>query len=119
MTADTILQLFFALVIGHALADFALQSDAMAKGKNRHSPTAAAANQKFTPCWPYWMSAHCLIHAGTVWAVTSRIEFGLVEFINHWITDFLKCEGKFGPHADQFIHVATKIGYVAIIWSSQ
>lgn len=117
MSIEMACQLLFALLIGHALADFVLQNDVMAQAKNRHNSTYV--NPDVMPSWPYWMSAHSLIHAGVVWAVTSRIEFGLAEFVNHWFTDSLKCEGKFGPHADQFIHVSTKVGYVVIIWSAQ
>jgi len=58
---------FFRLLIGHAFADFAFQSDSMAKGKNRHSdPSKLPKNQKYTPYWPYWLAAHALIHGGIV-----------------------------------------------------
>lgn len=105
--------LLFALLIGHVLADFVLQTDVMAQAKNRHNSTYV--NPDVMPSWPYWMSAHSMIHAGIVWAITGNEVLGLAEFINHWWTDTMKCEKKFGPHADQFIHILTKVGYVLII----
>ncbi|MCZ2338936.1 MAG: DUF3307 domain-containing protein [Chitinophagales bacterium] len=46
--------LIFKLIIGHAIADFALQSDAMANNKNRNIPKASP----YAPSWQYWLIAH-------------------------------------------------------------
>ena len=97
--------LLFKLLIGHALADFALQNDAMAKGKNRNNkPEYIPKGQKLMPCWYYWLSAHALIHAGTVWIITGIWWLALIQFISHWIIDFIKCENKINPNQDQFLH---------------
>ena len=101
------------LLMGHALADFYLQSDAMAKGKNRHrEPVGIPPGQKPQRIWPYWLSAHALIHGAAVFVVTVSISAALIEVGVHWLTDFGKCENWYGIHFDQLIHVATKV----LIW---
>jgi len=113
------LELFFKLYIAHALADFALQTDAMAKGKNRHNkPDYIPAGQKFVPCWHYWLTAHALIHAGGVWWATGIMWLGLVELVMHWLIDFLKCEGLTNPNQDQFLHFVCRLAYCPfVLWS--
>ena len=62
------------------------------------------------------MSAHCLIHAGFVWVITGGVLFALAEFVLHWIIDVLKCEGKTSFAVDQWLHVGSKVLYVAVLW---
>lgn len=100
------------LVVGHALCDFTLQTDAMAKGKNRHVKSVPPPNVKLVPCWPYWLSAHALIHGGCVALVTGSVTLGIAELVLHWSADFLKCEGITNVHADQAIHLGCKV-----LWS--
>lgn len=111
----THLTLFFMLLIGHALADFALQSTDMAKGKNRHNKVIPPKGQKYVACWPYWMSAHSLIHGGAVWFCTGMVGLGLAETVVHFLTDMVKCEGHTNPHGDQLIHLACKVLWVIIV----
>ena len=103
--------MFLKLLMAHALSDFSLQSDVMAKGKNRHNITVAPKGQKYVPCWHYWMSAHALIHGGAVWLVTGSMTLGIIEVIAHWIIDFIKCEGITNPHQDQVMHIGLRIIY--------
>lgn len=107
------MQTLFWLVVGHALADFALQSDALARNKNRHIERPSRS----MPPWPYWLVAHALIHGGAVAWVTGSIFLGLVEVLLHALIDFAKCEGYSGPHEDQAAHVICKIGYAAFVAS--
>lgn len=104
----------FALLIGHALADFALQSDAMAKGKNRHNRTTPPPGATYTPCWLYWLSSHALIHGGVVWAVTGNVYLGVAETALHWLIDFAKCENRISVHTDQALHVWLKFLWAVI-----
>lgn len=105
-------QTLFELLAAHALADFALQSDAMAKGKNRHNrPEYIPEGQKYIPCWPYWLTAHALIHGGAVYLVTGSLWWGLTETVLHWFIDFIKCEGVTNPHVDQALHLWCRIWY--------
>lgn len=105
----------FQLIIGHALADFTFQTDAMAKGKNRNRPVDPAVippGQKLQTVWPYWLTSHALIHAGMVGVVLGRWDLALVEFVVHWFIDFGKCENWYGIHVDQGAHVVTKF----VLW---
>ncbi len=110
----TSLAIFFQFLIGHALADFALQSGAMGAGKNRHSGIHAQMGKHFPP-WYYWLSAHALVHAGVVYFITGSWLLGVLEFILHWIIDFSKCEEWVNFHQDQALHVSCKLAYCFFI----
>lgn len=102
----------FQLIIGHALADFTLQTDPMAKGKNRHrvvDPSKIPPGQKVQKVWPYWLTAHALIHGGMVGAILGRWDLAFAEFVVHWLIDFAKCENWTGIHSDQAMHAACKV----------
>jgi len=111
------IELFFKLLVAHALADFSLQTDAMAKGKNRNKkPDYVPVGQKFVSCWPYWLSAHALISGGAVYLVTNNLLLGIFETIAHWIIDFAKCENWTNPDQDQALHIICRIGYVIYLY---
>ena len=115
---------FWQLLVGHALADFALQSDVMAKGKNRHVPVDLSKippGQKPMMVWPYWLVSHALIHGGVVAYITSNYYLGMAEAACHLVIDVLKCENITNIHVDQALHVACKAVwafiYVQTMWS--
>jgi len=115
---ESALLLFFALIIGHAFADFPLQGDFLSHGKNRHITPPRLADGKGSPksLWIYLMSAHCLIHAGFVWAISGLFVLALAEFVLHFVIDVLKCEGKTSFALDQWLHIACKAAYVVVLW---
>ena len=103
-----------ALLMGHAIADFALQSDWMAKHKHPWRPidlSTVPPGQTPQRIWPYVLGAHGLIHGAAVYAVTNRWELGLAETILHCLIDSGKCANKYGIHADQFMHFICKIAW--------
>jgi len=110
-------RMLFALLIGHALADYPLQGAFLAKAKDRHSDSGAMFAEKVAPkgLWVHALSAHALVHAGAVWLITGSAFLGLVEFVLHWIIDFAKCERWTGFTTDQMLHVVCKIGYAVAI----
>ncbi|MEM7602409.1 MAG: DUF3307 domain-containing protein [Verrucomicrobiota bacterium] len=112
------LVLLFALVIGHAFADFPLQGDFLSRGKNRHIEPPKLADGRSSPphLWVYLMGAHCLIQAGFVWLITGYVVFALAELALHWVIDVLKCDGRTSFAMDQWLHVICKVIYVVIIW---
>ena len=112
---EFLLPLLFQMVIGHAIADFVLQPDAMGFGKNRNNDAQKTKGALF-PHWYYWMTSHALVHAGAVYLLTGNIYIGLVELVLHWIIDFCKCEGWFNVHIDQSLHLFCKVGYCALIY---
>jgi len=111
----TILSLIFALLCSHAICDFALQSDAMAKGKNRHNRGVPPPGAKFQPSWGYWLSAHALIHGAGVAIVTGVWWLGLAEAGCHAAIDYSKCENQIGINTDQSLHVACKLIWAALV----
>jgi hypothetical protein len=109
------LTLAFKFIIGHAVADFVLQPTAMARGKNRHLVMETLEGQKNVLFWPYWMSAHALVHGGIVWFISGNPVMGLAEFILHWIFDFAKCERWTNIHIDQLLHMICKAVYIFLL----
>lgn len=102
------LALFAAFVVVHALVDFPLQGDYIAKQKAR----SQADNRSV---WIIALSAHCVIHAGGVWLVSGSLAFGFAELILHALIDIGKGEEKFGLVADQILHVACKLAYALVL----
>ncbi len=100
--------LFFAFAIAHALADFPLQGDYLARMKRR--------DQVSTPSeWIISLTAHSLVQAGGVWIVSGSPLLGAVELCLHWLIDLGKGEGKFGYVTDQVLHLACKLAYVIVL----
>ena len=108
------IELIFMLLCGHALADFSLQTDVMAKGKNRHNKTIPPPGAKYQPCWYYWLSAHALINGFMVALITGFWWIGFMEAIVHGISDFLKCDNRYGIHSDQAIHILSKLCWASL-----
>lgn len=93
----------------HALADFPLQGDYIAKQKaRRHADNNSV--------WIVALTAHCVIHAGGVWLASGSLALGCVEFVLHALIDIGKGEEKFGLIVDQLLHVACKLGYTAVLY---
>lgn len=103
------MEMLFLLFVGHALGDFALQSDWMARFKNRHARQSAGSSQNPQLIWLHVLTAHCTIHAGFVYLITGSIWLGLAELIAHWALDYSKGERWIGFHTDQFGHLACKV----------
>ena len=109
--------LLFALFIGHAVADYPLQGEFLARGKNHRLPPDLVPEglREIKGLWFHCPSAHSVIHAGAVWLITGVLWLGLVEFVLHWVIDFMKSERWTNFHVDQFLHLLCKAGYVAVI----
>lgn len=102
--------LLFLLIAGHHICDFALQNEFVATNKNRHARNQFTVDErnKMLSIWPHLLTAHAIMHGTAVFLITQNLTLGILETVAHWITDFLKCEGKFNFHTDQFIHLAFK-----------
>lgn len=100
--------LFFLLICGHALADYPLQGDFLAKGKNHKAPIDGVP---FYHC----LAAHSLIHGGFVYLVTGSLFLGLLETICHAFIDFGKCDKLYGLNTDQALHVLCKGVWILLI----
>ncbi len=109
------LVLLFALLIGHALADYPLQGDFLAIHKNRHVKLPRQSRDFPPTLWVHCLLAHSLIHAGFVWVISGQVIFALAETVLHFIIDYVKCERITSYHTDQLLHVGCKVLYVAVL----
>jgi len=98
---------FIMLAGAHALADYPLQGDFLAKAKNRALPI---------PGVPWWqaLGAHAIIHGAAVAAITKSPALGIAETVIHAITDDLKCNGRLSYNQDQAIHLACKVLWLVL-----
>lgn len=103
------------LLIGHALCDYPLQADFLARGKNRHSVMTPPPGAKPQTIWPYCLTAHALIHAGFVLIITGSPLLSAAEAASHWLIDYAKCENWTGIHWDQWLHVWCKVLWVVAV----
>lgn len=92
----------------HALADFPLQGDYIAKQKSRPQADSFSV-------WVIALAAHSVIHAGGVWLVSGSLALGLVELGVHALIDGYKGEGRFGIVTDQLLHLACKVVYTLLL----
>ena len=103
----TIPMMAVSLIAAHALADYPLQGDFLAKAKNRTTPI---------PGVPWWqaLGAHSAIHGGFVAIITGVWWLFFAEAVIHWFTDDAKCRGKISFNQDQSIHLASKALWLLI-----
>ena len=92
------------LVAGHAICDYPLQGDFLAKGKNHRNPLPGVP-------WYQCLFAHAVIHGGMVALITRSFTLGMCEFTVHFVTDWCKSEGKLTFNQDQTVHYACKLAW--------
>lgn len=118
------IETFMVLWFLHALADFAFQSDAMAKGKNWKQEDKNKDQwinelgrdpKLFKKCWFWWLSAHGLIQGGLIYLVFGNIWIFIIEAISHFTLDFVKCAEKTNPHQDQVLHISLRVIYTIVL----
>lgn len=102
------LPLFFALIVAHAICDYPLQGEFLAKAKNHRIPIPGAP-------WYQALGAHALIHGGAVWLVTGIWWLGVMECAAHGLIDYAKCDGKIDFNTDQAFHIVCKGSYALIL----
>lgn len=101
------LTLFGLMVFAHALADYPLQGDFLARAKSAVNPITGVP-------WYQALGAHSAIHAGAVGIITGSFWLALAEFIIHAITDDQKCRGYISYNVDQSIHIGCKVIWAAL-----
>ena len=108
---------FFALLVAHALGDFAFQGSFLSQAKNKNADLSSFF-PKGTPRGLWWnaLLAHALIHAGAVWLVTGFVLLGLAELVLHFLIDYAKCEGWISFALDQTLHRVCKLVYVLLLF---
>ena len=93
--------MFLVMVGWHALADYPLQGDFMARAKNPFAPVSGVP-------WATIMASHAAIHGLGVGVITGSAWLGLAELVAHSAIDVSKCKGLIGFNTDQWLHVACK-----------
>jgi hypothetical protein len=101
--------LFFLLCVGHAVADYPLQGEFLAFGKNHAAPV---------PGFQWWvlLTMHALIHAGAVYVITQSLKLALLEMMVHWWIDYGKNAKWYSFLADQTLHIFCKLLWVEIFY---
>jgi len=98
----------FLLLLAHFVCDHPLQTDFVARHKCPKATLGAVP-------WYYVMLGHCATHAAAVYLVTWRPILAALELVTHFAIDWAKCEGRFGIHTDQLIHVGGKVVWVGLL----
>jgi len=110
--AHTVFELFWWYLVFHAIFDYGLQSEFIAKGKNHREPLPNVP-------WVPVLMAHSIMHGGAVAFVSGNVYLGAAEFVAHFATDFAKSAGFFGADrfrahiVDQIVHILWKILWIA------
>lgn len=102
--------ILFYLLCGHALADYPLQGDFLARGKNHKNPIPGVP-------WYQCLIAHALIQGGVVAAITGMPWLGLAEAVSHAAIDYGKSNGQLSFNQDQALHVLCKVLWAVIVVS--
>ena len=104
MTAEFVA---IGLLAGHALADYPLQGDFLARAKNRLAPI---------PGVPWWqaLGAHAILHGALVAIVTGIAWLFVAEAVIHALTDDAKCRGRLTFNQDQAIHLTCKVAWFSV-----
>lgn len=105
---------FWWLLVAHAVCDFPLQGDFLAKGKNHRAPIPGVP-------WFCCLLAHALIHGGAVALLTGYIWLGIAETIVHALRDYRKGYGVDEFWEDQILHMIDKVvwAFLALVLSGK
>lgn len=98
------------MLTGHAIADYPLQGDFLAKAKNRYAPIPGVP-------WYQALGAHAVIHGGFVLAITGSLTLGIAEAAIHFLIDDTKCRGRISYNTDQFLHIACKAVWALALYA--
>jgi hypothetical protein len=99
--------IFLALIAMHAVCDYPLQGEFLARAKNRFAPVAGFP-------WYQALGAHAIIHGGAVGFLTGIWWLGILEAVAHFVIDYQKCAGRTGLNTDQALHIACKAAWAAV-----
>ena len=95
------------LVLAHFVCDFTLQPDRMALEK--------VAGHDVTLNWRWWLLSHAATHGLAVALITGIPLLGLAELTLHAIIDWAKSRLRFSLAFDQFLHLACKLVWAALV----
>ena len=108
------LQVLLILLMAHAIADFPLQGDFLARAKNHATPMPGVP-------WQVALFAHVLIQGGLVMVVTGSMMLAVFEMVAHAFIDYAKNDGLLNAKGwnafavDQLLHAACKVLWVVFL----
>lgn len=114
----TILEITILLFAGHFVADYPLQSEFIAKGKNRFravDPATIPPGQTPMTVWPWVLTAHAATHGAAVFLITGSTLLLCLEVVSHWLIDYGKCANRYGIHTDQVMHLLCKVAWATYL----
>ena len=104
----TMMEIFAWLLIGHAIADYPLQSEWVARAKQPGFTFDGEA------IWPSVLACHAGIHAGVVKLVTGSWLLAGLEFVAHAGIDYSRGRRFLSYNGDQAAHVGCKVVWAAL-----
>ena len=105
---SNVLKLFLAMLVLHALCDFPLQGDFLARGKCKATAFPGIP-------WTWCLFWHSVIHGGAVALATGSQLLGALEAIQHATIDKLKCSGITNFAVDQLLHISCKAVWAVLL----
>ena len=102
----------FYLLAAHALTDYVLQPEYMARLKRPQGGTAEERS-KYGPWW-WWMLAHSLINGLGVSLALSSVAAGIYETCVHFWIDRSKTTGILTTNMDQLGHLLSKVLWLIV-----
>lgn len=113
MPIEQAFNFLFWLLVMHAVADYPLQGDWLAKAKNPWGKEWPVPGEEI---WLGAMASHCLIHAAGVYWVTQTFVLAAAEFVMHFIIDLMRCFRALSYNEDQALHIACKVAWTIILY---
>jgi len=98
---------FLVLAMAHFVCDFVLQNDRMAVEKVK--------GHDITLNWRYWLTAHAAAHGFAVALITGLPSLGLLEWVSHFMIDYIKGKERISLFQDQGLHIACKAAWALMI----
>lgn len=99
---------FFLLAGAHAVCDYPLQGEFLARGKNHRAPLPGFD-------WRWLLAMHALIHGFAVAVITRSVLLGLLETGAHLVIDYAKCDGRIDFNTDQTLHLGCKAVWTGVV----
>ena len=104
------LEILALMLIGHAISDYPLQGEWLAKAKDHVHPLISGEM-----IWPGALASHAGIHAGAIIVATGSWTLAMLEFVAHATIDYAKCGGYLSFNQDQILHVICKILWLLLL----
>ncbi|WP_102958405.1 DUF3307 domain-containing protein [Mangrovicella endophytica] len=100
---ESAVPILLLMISGHFVCDYPLQGTFLASAKVQG------------PLRLWHLFGHSAIHGGAVGLITGSTVLGIAETLAHMIIDELKTRGVTSFAADQSLHMASKVIWIALL----